>query len=137
MGPLEVFSNECPKQDTTVCKLLGKANEVTIKLGDCLALIGTGSMVSSFREQFYKDHLKAEHPLLNVKPDVNVEGAGGNQLDFLGVVEVEMRCTEALSQEFLVPTFVMPAALQQAHACHHWYQCFKSGEGGASFDRCT
>ena len=36
-------------------------------------------MVSSISEQFYKDHLKAEHPLLNVKPDMNVEGAVGNQ----------------------------------------------------------
>ena len=40
MGPSEVFSNESLNQVTTICNLLGKANEVTIKLGgqDCLAL---------------------------------------------------------------------------------------------------
>ena len=65
MGPSEVFSNECPKQDTTICKLL----------------------------------------------DVDLEGAGGIQLNFLGVVVVEMCCSVASSQEFLVPMFVMPVTL--------------------------
>ena len=99
-----------PPKDVTVCRLLGNANEVMIELGgkDCLALIDTGSMISSVSEQFYKAHLEPSYPMTNIKTDIQVQGAGGNDLNFLGVAEMELRCSKQSGKPLLVPMFIMP-----------------------------
>ncbi len=89
--------------------MLGKANEVVIELGgvDCPALIDTGSMVSSVSEKFYQEHLQSRYPMVDLKTDIRVEGAGGNKLDFLGVVEVEICFSKSSQNQLLVPMFIM------------------------------
>lgn len=103
--------------DNDSCDLLGKASEKKVLFGgkECLALVDTGSMVTSISEDFYRCNLESTHPLLEVNPNINVEGAGGNQLSFVGLIEVKLSCTDCNLEELSVPVFVMPTTSYSEH----------------------
>ena len=67
-----------------MCDLLGHANETDILVGEerCLALVDTGSMITSIGESFYRDHLEDQYTLHEINHLVKVEGAGGHQLTY-------------------------------------------------------
>ena len=110
-GHSEVTGSPSPKSKEDICELLGAANETTILIEgiESPALVDTGSMITSIGEDFYHKHLKADHLLLDVAPGINVEGAGGNQLPLLGVVEVRISCTGSSKEDLQVPVIVLPS----------------------------
>lgn len=84
------------KQDP---KLVGEVNEANIKLDnvDTKALLDTGSCVSLIAETFYKNnlsHIDIE-PLTDV---LNVECADGQQLPYIGCIEVEVSIETGLDR---------------------------------------
>ena len=119
VGPSEVTQGESPYQvgdkhtdfDNSKCDILGSSNETTISVGgiQCPALIDTGSMISTIGEDFYRGQLADTHPLLDVSPDISVEGAGGNELHFVGIAEVEVRLSSSSDEALMVPMLVMPS----------------------------
>ena len=78
--------------------LIGEANECVAYLNGrpCLALLDTGSQVTSISEQFYREHL-SDRPMQPLKRLVHVVGAAGQEVPFLGYVElsVSFPCTKA------------------------------------------
>lgn len=109
-GQAEVMHLTSPKEDKEVCSMLGHANETAITVGgvDCQALIDTGSQVTTISEDFYRSNLEVSHPLLDIESGIRVEGAGGNSLSFVGIVEVGIKCP-GVEEELMVPALVMPA----------------------------
>ena len=108
-GLLEVTSHQGPKdEEREVCDLLGASNESTVFIGgvECTALIDTGSMVTTVGEDFYKQHLANDHPLLEVGPGLSVEGAGDNLLSLKGVIEVGLHWPD-VQEDLLVPVIVV------------------------------
>ncbi len=103
------MSQENSATEKDVCDLLGVANEtkVVIQGFECLALLDTGSMISSISEKFYRDHLQDTHPLQEIS-NVSVEGANGTPLSLLGVVEVDMTFPDSKLTPLQVPLIVMP-----------------------------
>lgn len=70
------------------------------------ALIDTGSMVTCISENFYES---LEHkPVIRDLQDfqLNVYGAGGNVLPFLGYIEAEVRIPCLTENPFFVPVLV-------------------------------
>ena len=93
------------------CELLRHPNEATVLLGGqkCSALIDTGSMITSISEDFYREKLQATPPLLDIDSSLEIEGAGGHELSFLGVIELEFECPSTSMDELIVPVLVMPS----------------------------
>ena len=108
-GQAEVMSHTSPKGEYDMCSMLGHANETMVSIGgvDCLALVDTGSQISTVSEAFYNSNLADRYPLHDVAPDVRVEGAGGTSLSFAGVAEVEL-CFDGVEEPLMVPVLVMP-----------------------------
>ena len=71
--------------------LIGEANECVAYLNGhpCLALLDTGSQVTSISEQFYREHL-SDQPMQPLKRLVRVVGAAGQEVPFLGYVELSI-----------------------------------------------
>lgn len=55
----------------------------------CLALLDTGSQVTSILEQFYWEHL-SDRPMQPLKGLERVVGAAGQEVPFLGYVELSI-----------------------------------------------
>ena len=72
-------------------ELIGKANECIAYLNGhhCLALLDTGSQVTSISEHFYKEHL-SEQQLRPLDGLIHVVGASGQEVPFLGYVELDI-----------------------------------------------
>ena len=74
--------------------LVGHRTEVEVKLNgvSCMALLDTGSTVSTVSEQFYKDHLSN----IEIKPIdsmLNIECADGQQLPYQGLIEIDIHAS--------------------------------------------
>ena len=78
-----------------MCDLLGHANEAQVLVGGekALALVDTGSMITSIGESFYKEQLQHKYPLQVLNSLLEV-GAGRHQLDYFGYAELEMLVPE-------------------------------------------
>ena len=76
--------------------LIGTANECVAAVNGraCLALLDTGSQITSISESFYKKHLSDSviHPVESL---LRVVGAAGQDVPFLGYVDVEFRVEQA------------------------------------------
>ena len=98
-------SSQSPK-----CDLLGHANETDVFVGGekCKALVDTGSMITSVGESFYRDHLVDKYPLQELSDLLQVEGAGGHQLEYRGYAEVEVTVPHHNTTPFWVPILVAP-----------------------------
>ena len=55
----------------------------------CLALIDSGSQITSMSEKFYKTHL-LHIPITNCDGLIRIEGAGGDAIPYLGYVTVSV-----------------------------------------------
>ena len=75
-----------------MCDLVGHANEAEIIIGGkpCLALIDTGSMVTSVGADFFLQHLQDQYDLQDLNNLVQVEGAGGHHLTYLGYIDAQV-----------------------------------------------
>lgn len=73
-------------------QLLGAANEADVVVNGviCRSLLDTGSTVSTVSKRFYDKHLGGVelHPLGEM---LDIEGAGGHKLPYLGYVQVSLR----------------------------------------------
>ena len=83
------YSNNSP----TLQRLVGKANEVeiSIEMKSAIALLDTGSMVSTISDRYCHD-IKLEVKPLDCL--LQVEGAGGHGLSYLGYTEASLRFPE-------------------------------------------
>ena len=92
-----------------VCKLVGNTNEAIVMLGgvECLALIDTGSMVCNISETFYKEYLRQAFPLQDLDRILQIEGAAGQLVSYLGYIEVDI-AIPGTSIEFFAPVLVVP-----------------------------
>ena len=96
-----------PKPKKDKCKLVGQANEVEILVNGhcCLALLDTGSMVTTVSKSFYEAFLEKEGALQSLDTLLLIQGAGGHHLPYLGYVEVSISvagCTEDVEVPVLV-----------------------------------
>lgn len=72
-------------------KLVGTSNEAQIKINniETIALIDSGSCVSSISKSFYDEHLSSE-PLRPLTEILKVECADGSELPYLGYIEATL-----------------------------------------------
>ena len=80
---------ECPNP---LKRLLGNPNTTTILIEavPCLALIDTGSQVTTVSRDFYNQHLSSLVPLQPLTEILTVTGAGGNVLPYDGYVQLDL-----------------------------------------------
>ena len=86
----------CESHRVTVLKsLIGDANECIAFVNDisCLALLDTGSQVSSVSQSFYNRHLRDYH-IHSVENLIKLVGAGGEQVPYIGYIEVQVSFPE-------------------------------------------
>ena len=102
-GQEEVSSNTSPK-----CELLGPANEAEVMIGGlmCAALIDTGSMITSVSTNYFKEHLEDIYPLQPLD-SLMVEGAGGENLPYLGYIDAALMVPDCMMEELGVPILVI------------------------------
>lgn len=73
----------------------------------CLALVDTGSQVTTISENFHKEYL-SNSPIQQLDDILKIEGAGGQDVPFLGFIEVDISFPEETNGvgEYL-PTVVL------------------------------
>ena len=103
MGHPEVMSTSSPG-----CDMIGGANESEVVIGGekCLALVDSGSMVTSVGEDFYHRHLQDKYPLQELSDLLYVEGAGGHMLEYRGYLEVDIAVPGHGDSPLWVPVLV-------------------------------
>ena len=125
-------------------RIFGSASEVTISLdgNECVALLDTGSTVSTVSESFYRQALSAKsiQPLGEL---LHIEGAAGQSLPYAGYIELQVgtrHLDHTVDGLFLVvpdtrygkqvPVILgtnvlnlIMAALQQAHGVRYAQTC--------------
>ncbi len=77
-------------------QLVGSANEAEVQVGQstCLALVDSGSQVSTVAKWYFDEHMHT--PMEEIDEFLNVEGAGGNQLGYLVVAETSLGVPETV-----------------------------------------
>ena len=105
-GQTEVTIDTSP-----ICNLVGQANEGVVILGGekCLALVDSGSMITSVGEDFYTKHLEDRFPLQELNNIVKVEGAGGHLLEYRGYIEVDVQVPDHADTPLWVPVLIAPS----------------------------
>lgn len=96
--PLSPSSNSAQSKPNPVIELLGQIN-VSMSYLDgapCLALVDTGSQVTTVSEGFYKEHLSS-CPLQQIDEILKVEGANGQEVPFLGYLQTNISFPEHTS----------------------------------------
>lgn len=77
---------------------------------DCSCLLDTGSQVTTITMAFYKEHL-SEYPIMPISdlcPDLEVEGANGQAVPYLGYVETDIKFPKELfEKEPNIPTLAL------------------------------
>ena len=104
-GRKEIRSHQ---QTSPKCELVGESNVFKIKIEgkECDGLIDTGSMVTTVGEEFYRQELN-NIEMKSLATVLQIEGAGGQCVPYLGMIEVGM--TIPGSEEMDVPVLVVPA----------------------------
>ena len=79
-------------------ELLGEVNVSMCYVDStpCLALVDTGSQVTTISEDFYKECLSS-NPMQQLEDILKIEGAGGQNVPFLGFIEVDISFPEETS----------------------------------------
>ena len=74
-----------------ISDVVGDVNESNVFVNDhpCAALIDTGSQVTTLSESFWKQNL-SDCPLQPLSTLIEVEGAGGHKIPFMGFIEAEI-----------------------------------------------
>ena len=86
-------------------RMLGPANETKVKVCEVEtnALIDSGSMITCMSEDFYES-LEPQPELKQIQDfKLNIYGAGGNVLPFLGYVDVPLRVDCIAEVLFILP----------------------------------
>ena len=96
-----------PDVTPTLNSLIGEANECVAHLDGhpCLALLDTGSQVTSVSHRFYQQHL-SNRPLRPVDGLVRVVGAAGQDVPFLGYIELNI-CLKDAGTNRTFPTLAL------------------------------
>lgn len=86
------FENQSPKGPADLSHLVGEANKCNAFVDGhrCTALLDTGSQVTSISESFFTKNL-SDRSIQPVDQLLTVVGAGGQNVPFLGYIEVELR----------------------------------------------
>lgn len=87
---------------------MGDATETEIQINGVtgMALLDTGSTISTISQKFFENHMNTElHPIEEL---LTVECAGGQLLTYLGYVEAEVSAPELLGQSFPTIFLVVP-----------------------------
>lgn len=69
--------------------------DVSVNGVNCSCLLDTGSQVTTVAESFYLTYL-SEHPIKPISDILEVEGANGQPVPYLGYVEVDVKFPKAL-----------------------------------------
>ena len=91
-------------------RMLGPANETKVKVCEVEtnALIDSGSMITCMSEDFYES-LEPQPQLKQIQDfKLNIYGAGGDVLPFLGYVDVPLRVDCIADSDLYVPMLVAP-----------------------------
>ena len=90
-----------------VCEVVGKTNEVQIEVEgvSCMALIDTGSMITTVSEEFYNQHLSAWE-LKDLESALEIQVAGGHNLPYSGCVELSITIPKN-KRSIIVPVLVV------------------------------
>lgn len=77
--------------------LVGSKCTANVNVGgvDCSCLLDTGSQVTTVAKSFYQTHL-SDHPIKPISNILEVEGANGQPVPYLGYVEVNLKFPRAL-----------------------------------------
>ena len=107
-GSPKLEEKKCQGQREEKCELVGASHVMKIRIGgkECDGLIDTGSMITTVGEEFYRKELNS----LEIKPLstlLEIEGAGGQCVPYLGMIEVGMEIPG--SEQLDVPVLVVPA----------------------------
>lgn len=78
-------------------RLVGSKCTASVNVGgvDCSCLLDTGSQVTTVAKSFYQTHL-SDHPIKPISDILEVEGANGQPVPYLGYVEVDLKFPKAL-----------------------------------------
>lgn len=78
-------------------RLVGSKCTANINVGgvDCSCLLDTGSQVTTVAKSFYQTHL-SDHPIESISNILEVEGANGQPVPYLGYIEVNLKFPRAL-----------------------------------------
>lgn len=78
-------------------RLVGSKCTADVNVGgvDCSCLLDTGSQVTTVAKSFYQTHL-SERPIKPISDILEVEGANGQPVPYLGYVEVDLKFPKAL-----------------------------------------
>lgn len=77
-------------------RLVGSKCTASVNVGgvDCNCLLDTGSQVTTVAQSFYQTHL-SDHPLRPISDILEIEGANGQPVPYLGYVEVDLKFPKA------------------------------------------
>ncbi len=70
--------------------------EIVIEGNPCISLLDSGSQVTTVSKSFYDTYLSS-HPILSLDNLIEVEGAGGQTVPYLGYIEVSMHFPEYIA----------------------------------------
>ena len=73
-----------------------------------MALIDSGSMVTTVSKTFYDKCLRQQHPMEKVEIVMDIEGAAGQYVPYLGVTEVNFALPGVVMEELWTPALVVP-----------------------------
>ena len=105
-GRRSILVGDSPNFDITH-NLVGKSTDVSITIEGqvCQALLDSGSMVSTISEEFCQILKLSLHPLDDL---INVEGAGGHIVHYLGYVEAKIDIGSPVCSSLNVLLLVVP-----------------------------
>ena len=88
---------------STLNRLVGEPNETEIKIDgiSCLSLVDTGSQVTTLSESFLKNNLP-KIPIHPVNELLEIEGAGGQKIPFIGYIEARLTVHTSSNIECLI-----------------------------------
>ena len=117
-GRLGTNALPAPIQESYLKRLVGHSNETTITFNgrETNALVDSGSMITTVTDEFYKS--LSPCPILMSFGDLNldIKGAGGNQLPYLGYIEAEIQVSFLPNCDIQVPVLVVPVTDYGLHA---------------------
>ncbi len=91
-SPVRPGKSSRPHHTNNIATLVGSSNEVSVCVNgvDTLALLDTGSTVTTLSREFYDSHLADSQPIHALNELLMVECADGNKLPYDGYVDLDI-----------------------------------------------